>query len=416
MPLLSVSGSQALALRPSMTASGITSIRGTSAKARSVSRGCGICSPGSSIATSPKSRMSMSIRRGPQRSMRSRPSSPLDAEDRFEQSARRERRVDPDRRIQERRLVDLAPGRRQVERRDGFDLDLRIGGEPIDRGRDQFAAVADIAAETEHGGSHRGVPPAPLPAASIAAVISQRLDMLGDVVDAHDSGAAECRDDICHERADESVGIVASRHLADERFSRGADKDRIAERGQLAEAAEELQVLLRRLAEAESRIEHDPVVMDAGLMGDFERALEICEARLDRVAGERLRRAEQAGIVHGDDAGAVPGGDLGHLRVALQPANIVDDFSPAQHRGFGDRRLHRVDGDQARRPAASASMTGRTRRFSCSAGTAAASLRVEFPADVEDGRALSGEAPSLRDGRILVLEQPAVIERIRASR
>ena len=62
---------------PPIPASGITSMSGTSANARSASRGCGMCSHGSSISTSPKSRMSMSIVRGPQRSIRSRPSCTL---------------------------------------------------------------------------------------------------------------------------------------------------------------------------------------------------------------------------------------------------------------------------------------------------------------------------------------------------
>ena len=106
------------------------------------------------------------------------------------------------------------------------------------------------------------------------------------------------------------VGIVAPGRLADEGFSRRAGKHRKAERAELGEAREQLEVLFRRLAEAEARIEDDPVVRHAGAPGDrSERSKKSRHAAIG-IARQRLGRAEQAGIVHGDHARAVPRRDL----------------------------------------------------------------------------------------------------------
>ena len=61
----------------------------------------------------------------------------------------------------------------------------------------------------------------------------------------------------------------------------------------------------------------------------------------------------------------------------------------------------------------SASMTGMTRRNSSSALTGVAPLRVEFAADVEDGRAFARQPQTLRNRRVGIEEQPAVGEGIR---
>ena len=100
-------------------------------------------------------------------------------------------------------------------------------------------------------------------------------------------------------------GASPSGHAADEGFSRRAGKKREARLMQLGKPREDRKILLRRFAEPEARVEHDPIIAHACAARDENASLEIAEARFDRIAVDRNRRPEQAGIVHGDHARAV---------------------------------------------------------------------------------------------------------------
>ena len=152
----------------------------------------------------------MSMVRGPQRSPRSRPSSRSTSRTAFS-SARGESVVSiRDGGVQEGRLVGLAPGRRLVERGDRFDLDLR-----------DARRAASIAAAMSLRVSPM-LPPRPRTATVKARPLTRparaadrrghahRLDVLGDVVDAHDRRAGERRGDIGDD-ACRSAGSASSR-------------------------------------------------------------------------------------------------------------------------------------------------------------------------------------------------------------
>src|SRR5512141_3102869 len=85
----------------------------------------------------------------------------------------------------------------------------------------------------------------------------ERIDGRRDVVDADDARAAldggQRRGDARGKAlADRSTGERAERRLA-----RPADEERPADREQLALAPQQLEVVLRRLAETDPRVEHD---------------------------------------------------------------------------------------------------------------------------------------------------------------
>ena len=92
-----------------------------------------------------------------------------DEEKRIEQLARLQRRRKPRRGVEERRLIRLAPGRRFVKRRNGFERDPGQGSETVERKRHRRAGIADIAANADRGDRH--APRGSVPAARMAAAM-----------------------------------------------------------------------------------------------------------------------------------------------------------------------------------------------------------------------------------------------------
>src|SRR6476659_2621599 len=91
-----------------------------------------------------------------------------------------------------------------------------------------------------------------------------RLGGLGHVVDAQHAGAGREREDRVGDGAADPLVRAGAVDLADEALARGADQDRPAEVAQLAEPAQQLEVVLERLAEADPRVDPDPLLGDAG--------------------------------------------------------------------------------------------------------------------------------------------------------
>ena len=136
--------------RPGTTRPGSSSASGSSANRRSWRRGCGTVSPGSSITCEPKSRRSRSIARGPVARPRAAlaPEAELDLEQEVEQPARVELRIDLRRRVEERRLIGVAPGLGLS------DLGKPPGADPFGSLPDSPLAVAEIRAEPDVRAGH----------------------------------------------------------------------------------------------------------------------------------------------------------------------------------------------------------------------------------------------------------------------
>ena len=89
---------------------------------------------------------------------------------------------------------------------------------------------------------------------NVAAATAQRLARRRDVVDAeHPRAALEARTLAATVPGDAVVRVGRARQPADERLARDADEDGEAERDDLVEAAQQLEVVLERLAEADAR-------------------------------------------------------------------------------------------------------------------------------------------------------------------
>src|SRR4051794_29671060 len=98
----------------------------------------------------------------------------------------------------------------------------------------------------------------------------ERLTHLGDLVHAEHLRSADQRQHVGGDRAAEPVTDLAARELAEEALSRGADHDRLGELAQLADSAQELEVVLDGLAEANPGIDPDPLLSDALRGGELD--------------------------------------------------------------------------------------------------------------------------------------------------
>ena len=88
----------------------------------------------------------------------------------------------------------------------------------------------------------------------------QRVVDRRDVVHAEDPGAALVGDDVGGDRGRDPILHRPGGDLAQERLARGADHHRAPERDELVEAAQQLEVVRDRLAEADPGIEQDPLL------------------------------------------------------------------------------------------------------------------------------------------------------------
>ena len=164
------------------------------------------------------------------------------------------------------------------------------------------------------------------------------------------------------------------------RLARGAEEDRAAQLAQLAEAAQQLEVVLDGLAEADPGIDPDPLLGDSRRDRSFHPLGEERPDVVDDVvvAGVVLHRARVPEHVHQDHFAAALGAEAGQVRIGPQGGYVVDPARAGVERRLGDRRLRGVDRDRdadADQPVD----TGRTRRRSSSAPTASAPGRVDSP-------------------------------------
>ena len=143
---------------------------------------------------------------------------------------------------------------------------------------------------------------------------------------------------------------------------------------------EEGEVLLRRLAEAETRVEEDPVGTDPGdeARGDA-RGRGRPRRRRRRRGRTATRRTSSPGrpAVVQDDRRVPLGDELEEPVGRVEPRDEVDDVRPRVEGAPGDLGPPRVDGDRDRRvaPRGCPSTTGTTRAISSSTGTSPAPRR-----------------------------------------
>ena len=148
----------------------------------------------------------------------------------------------------------------------------------------------------------------------------QRLDVLADVVHAEDRRAALERQhgdgDARGHRARDRLRVAE--HAPERALPRGADQDRPPERDDLVEPADELEVVLDRLAEADAGVEADALLGDAGATANESRSSRKADHLGDDVlvAGVVLHRARLAAHVHEAEVGAGVGDDPGQLGIA----------------------------------------------------------------------------------------------------
>src|SRR5215475_14807006 len=125
----------------------------------------------------------------------------------------------------------------------------------------------------------------------------------------------------------------------DETLARSADQERQAEHLQAVEPRDRHHALFRRLAETDAGIEHDEVARNAGARRDGERAFE----EGGDVGHDVDERVDDIAVVHDNDRRPVARDDAGHLGIALQTPDIVDDGGATVECPGCDHRLHGVD-------------------------------------------------------------------------
>ena len=173
----------------------------------------------------------------------------------------------------------------------------------------------------------------------------------------------------------------------EEALAGGADEHGPAERDDLVQAREELEVVLHGLAEADAGVEADALLVDPGVRRGLEPLLEERLHLGDDVVVARvvLHRPRLAEHVHEAEAGVRVGDDAGELRVAAQRGDVVD-----HHRAGLERHAARPRPSRCRwRPARpeSAASTGSTRRSSSSSRDPLRARAGRLAADVDDRRA-----------------------------
>ena len=190
------------------------------------------------------------------------------------------------------------------------------------------------------------------------------------------------------------------------------------ERGQLVEAAQQLEVVLDGLAEADPRVEQDPLARRCPRATANAQAL--LEERLDLVddvvvARVVLHRARLAAACASGSSPRPPSAtSAGHLRVGAQRADVVDERR-ARRRARPRRpppwrcRSRSAAAGAARAPRSPA----RRARSSSSAPTGSAPGPRRLAADVEDVGALARPARApCATAALGVEEAPAVGERV----
>ena len=211
-----------------------------------------------------------------------------------------------------------------------------------------------------------------------------------------------------------SLTSVAPGQPADHPFPGQADQQRHAEGGELVERAQQRKIVLERLAEAESRIDDDALLLDAGhLAGEDalgEKAAHVGhDIAVVRVVLHRARLAEH---VHQADRDLQRRNGI-ERTLAPQRAYVVDEAGAGGHRGAHDLGLARVDRDRQRRLPRQRFDDRHDAGYLLGRGDLVRARPRRLAADVEQVGALVRQALPVSDRRRRIDEAPAIGKRIR---
>src|SRR5207248_5358511 len=117
----------------------------------------------------------------------------------------------------------------------------------------------------------------------------ERLPRGRHVMDAHDRSAVQSGDHGGRDRADEALRGGFPAQLSQEGLARSADHQRPAQLGQLAQAPQKEQVVLRGLREAKTGIEGDAVLADARRAGAHDRLPQFVADLREKIGIGRVR-------------------------------------------------------------------------------------------------------------------------------
>lgn len=168
----------------------------------------------------------------------------------------------------------------------------------------------------------------------------------------HIRAASYSRRDCCCRAPGPFGRHLYARDGSNERLSRRSHepRQRLQARpsSQVAQAPQQLEVLLRRLGEAESRVQHDaPSAHTRGLGGcdTLEKLARDSSDDSFRILGHSGHGGGRAAHVHQADGRSEPGRRGQHVWVEHAGRHVVDDVGSGIDSGLGDVRAVRVDAD-----------------------------------------------------------------------
>ncbi len=209
------------------------------------------------------------------------------------------------------------------------------------------------------------------------------------------------------------AGPRSRRGPREKAFARRADQDRQAQPMQRAHLRQQCRRLVRRLGEAESGVEHQPVAIDPRPNRRIDARLQLVEHVEQQIVIRRvgLHRLRIAAHMHQHHRHLRIARDIERVFVMRQRADVVEHRRTRVERGPHRRRVARVDRN---RP------VGRQRAQYRQHATQLFFDRHRFSprprrlaANVEQIGALRTQRPSLRDRRVGIEEPAAIRETVR---
>ena len=170
-----------------------------------------------------------------------------------------------------------------------------------------------------------------------------------DVVDADDISAAEDRDSDGRSGTAHAIVHATAESPADEAFARGPDRERAPQTAELVQTPQDLQIVLRRLAEADprSRIILSRSIPALNAILKISRKNPEFPRRRSPYAGLRCIVRGVPFMCMRMTATPAPAAARGHRRIAAQGGDVVEDLRPPRpERRPRDGGLGGVDRDE----------------------------------------------------------------------
>ena len=165
---------------------------------------------------------------------------------------------------------------------------------------------------------------------------------------AHDLRALPRRLGDTRQRTAEPILDRRVKHLADERFTRRPDDDRMPQRDKRLEMAQQCEIVCDCFAKTQTRIDENLVAANPYRFRLCERLTEKVEQFMDDIAIARtmLHRLRSATHVHQDDRHAVLRNHRGHTRIPAKRGDIIHHRGPRVNSGLCDVGFRSIDGQR----------------------------------------------------------------------